>query len=490
MKRKLLALGLCICLLTSCSLPLSPEEPKNGGVLNLFGEGETNPLNPSSKADKAFFDLLYDSLFVLSESFEPQPVLAERYEIMENQVKIYLKSGICFSDGTVLDADDVVSTCNTLRQHSEYVYASALSDVTDISAETDHTVVITTERANDLFVAGLTFPILPAATQSGLYAAGSGPYRFASATQNERVFEVNEHYHATAPYITTVRLHLLPDADTVRYAYRSGTIDVMYTQARKISDYSGVSSTVTPFESLKLSYVGYRADHPLLQNKQIRQAISLAVQRQKLVDNVLMGYGTVTDTPFQPNHYLFKDWYEEPNVDVDAALLKIAQAFSDAEEPPSFTFSLLVNGDDATAVNLGASITEMLGACGLDVTVEELPYDTYRQRVVAGEFDAYLGQIDFLCAEDVSALMTTGGSLNYGGYENEQINVLFSDLKVAENENVGTIAEQLSALLREEQPVLSLYFEQDLLMSKNSISGEKQPKPERPFFGICGWYRM
>lgn len=490
MKRRLLALVLCALMLTACNPQTPPETPDAGGVLNVCAGGEPNPLNPASKSDKAFFDLLYDPLFAPNNRFEPQPVLAERYEISGNQVTITLRPSLCFSDGTEIDAADVVQTVRTLQQHPEYVYAPAVADVADITATADRTVTITLTQTDAFFVEGLTFPILPAEAQTGLYAAGSGPYRFASASQTEHFFEINEYYRDQAPYISSVRMHILPDAETVRYAYRSGTVDLLYTQARMISDYSGVGSTATPFESMKLSCVGYRADHPLLGNKTVRQAISMAVDRDKLIRDVLMGYGTATALPFQPNHYRFADRFEAPVLDPDTAAEKVTQVLASSEEPLDPGFSLLVNSDDAASVNLGVSISAMLASCGLTVTVEKVPFDVYTQRIAEGAFDAYLGQVDFFSADDAKTLMTTGGAINYGGYANESLDRLFAALGTAQTDAAFDDALQAAAtFLKDEQPILSLYFEQDLLMSKDSVLGDKTPAPEQPFSGVCGWYR-
>lgn len=494
MRRNGIALVLMLCLLlTACDQfpSASPGGADAGGVLNVCSSGETNPLDPQSKADKAFFDLLYEPLFMPDGQFAPQCILAESYTFSGNLLTVSLRPDLFFSDGTTLDATDVIQTVKTLQEHPEYVYASALEGVSGISAPDAHTVVFTMETADAFLVEKLTFPILPSEKQTTLYPAGSGPYRLDSAAQNEHLFEINEYYRSEAPLICNVRLHILPDAETVRYAYRSGTVDVLYTQARRISDYSGVSSTAYAFESMKYTFVGYRADHPLLQHRPVRQAIAQAVDRQKLVDDVLMGYGTVTTTPFQPNHYRFADLFEAPTVHVDAAKETLEQCLNALEEPVDPAFTLLVNGDDAASVNVGVSLSTMLSACGLTVTVEEVPFDTYCARVAESTFDAYLGQVDFFSTADAARLITPMGGMNYGGYQNEQVETLFSNLRVAINETAfHNAAKALTDFFDREQPLLSICFEQDLLMSKDTVLGEKTPMPEHPFFGVTGWHRQ
>lgn len=491
-KRVALLLALCLLLAGCYKLPTTvPQGPDTSSTLNVCSNGETNPLNPKSKSDKAFFDLLYEPLFLPNGQFEPQCVLAERYACSDNRVTVYLRTGLLFSDGTALDAADVIQTVKTLQAHPEYVYAPAVAGITNLSAPDANTVVFTLETADAFFAEKLFFPILPSETQTTLYPAGSGPYRLASALQNEHLFEINEFYRDGAPAISNVRLHILPDSETVRYAFRSGTVDVLYTQARHISDYSGVGSTVTPFESMKLAYVGYRADHPLLQQKAVRQAISQTVDRQKLIDTVLMGYGTPAITPLQPNHYRFSDLYELPSVDVEAAKEQIAQALTSTEEPIAPHFSLLVNGEDAASVNMGVSLSAMLASCGLEVKIEEVPFDTYYERVTTGVFDAYLGQVDFFSADDAEILVSPDGAMNYGAYQSERADTLFTNLRTAPTETAKhDAAKALWDFFQQEQPILSLCFEQDLLMSKESVSGEKTPLPEHPYFGVSAWQRQ
>ncbi len=492
MKVKLLALLLVLCLLSGCyRLPSAPtpEETINN-VLNVCSGGTTNPLDPQSKSDKAFFDLLYDSLFLPNGQFEPQCVLAERYATTENRVTVYLRSDILFSDGTALDSADVIQTVKTLQAHPEYVYAPAVANIENVSATDAKTVNFTLKSVDSFFVETLTFPILPSERQTGVYPAGTGPYRLVSALQNEHLFEINEFYRNGAPTISTLRLHILPDAETVRYAFRSGTVDVLYTQARHISDYSGIGSEVTPFESMKLTYVGYRADHPLLQHRAIRQAISQGVDRKKIIDTVLMGYGTPTAVPMQPNHYRFIDTFSQPATDTEKAKEQIANILAKLEEPVVPSFTLLVNSEDAASVNMGVSLSGMLSLCGLTITVEEQPFDTYYERVITGNFDAYLGQVDFFSADDAKVLVTPNGSLNFGAYQNDSVETLFANLRLATTETaLHTSASALANFFYREQPILSICFEQDLLMSKESVRGEKMPQPEQPYFGAIAWQR-
>ncbi|MBQ1935858.1 MAG: ABC transporter substrate-binding protein [Clostridia bacterium] len=492
MKAKVLAVMLSLCLLTGCySLPNAPsEENEQTNTLNVCSGGETNPLNPQSKADKAFFDLLYDPLFLPDNHFEPQCILAEHYSFTDNRVTVHLRPDLFFSDGTALDASDVIKTVRTLKEHPEYVYAPAVENIDSLTSPDEKTINFTLKRADAFFVEKLFFPILPSEQQTGIYPAGTGAYRLASAMQNEHLFEINEFYRNGAPAISTLRLHILPDGETVRYAFRSGTVDALYTQARHISDYSGVGSVVTPFESMKLAFVGYRADHPLLQHRTVRQAISRSIDRQKLVDTVLMGYGTPTAVPLQPNHYRFADAFEQPLFDVESAKEKLTAFLSSLEEPVPPTFTLLVNGEDAASVNLGVSMAGMLASCGLNVHIDEQPFATYHERVSTGDFDAYLGQVDFFSADDAKKLVTTEGILNYGSYQNEETLTLFENLRSATNETaLQEAVTALTSFLDREQPILSICFEQDLLMSKESVQGEKTPLPEHPFFGATAWNR-
>lgn len=492
MKRSLCIL-LVVLLLAGCQ-PNTPsdviEETKN--VLSLCSAGGTNPLNPAAKSDKALFDLLYDPLFVTDATFAPQGALAESYTVDGTTVTVRLYPDLLFSDGTAVDARDVVDTVMTVKYHPEYVYYPSVKNIYDLHVVDPQTVEFTLLSPDPFFLEKLNFPILPSEAKTGLYPAGTGRYRLTDALQNEHTFEVNEYYRGTPPLIGTLRVHLLPDGETVCYAYRAGTVDALYTQARRISDYSGVGSTATPFESMKFTFIGYRTDHPLLQHQNVRQAISQAVDRQKLAETILMGYGTVTDLPFHPAHYRFADLLEAPTTaDLETVTDLLLKTPSDEEgNGIPLTFTLLVNGDDVAAINMAASLSVMLAPAGLTVTVEEQPFETYTQRIAEGSFDAYLGQVDFSTLDMAAELLVTDGALNFGGFTNEKVDQAFADLRTAASDAAfHTAATDLTVLLQREQPLLSLFFEQDLLMTKNVLTGDLPPTPDRPFNGAEFWER-
>ena len=122
--------------------------------------------------------LLYESLYELDESFEPQGVLAEscRYDVASLTYTIKIRSGVCFSDGSPLTATDVTDTLHRAAQSARY--GSRFTKVGWISADRDK-VIITMLEPNGGLLSLLDIPIVKSGTETQKTPLGTGPYAVA-----------------------------------------------------------------------------------------------------------------------------------------------------------------------------------------------------------------------------------------------------------------------------------------------------------------------
>ena len=140
--------------------------------------GETlDPITCSDGVQQTLLPLLYEGLFELDESFTPQNVLCSDYTHSEDYTvwTFTLRSGVTFSDGTALTAEDAAASLQRARSSARY--GARLSAVTSVRAE-NGAVVVTLSRGNNRLPALLDIPIVSRATAGDAVPAGTGPYRY------------------------------------------------------------------------------------------------------------------------------------------------------------------------------------------------------------------------------------------------------------------------------------------------------------------------
>lgn len=132
---------------------------------------------------------------------------------------------------------------------------------------------------------------------------------------------------------------------------------------------------------------------------------------------------------------------------------------------------------------LAANLTDL----GIQAELAALSWDDYVQALEAGDFDLYLGEVRLTADFDLTALITPGGALNYGGYSNAQATSLHSAFRAASGTARTEAAAQLYAQLAQEPPFAVICFKNwSVLMQWNQLSG-LTPTQQNLFYQFDQW---
>ena len=152
-----------------------------------------------------------------------------------------------------------------------------------------------------------------------------------------------------------------------------------------------------------------------------------------------------------------------------------------AARPRSLT--LLVNKENAFRCAVAESLCAQLTTAALTVTVRELPWGEYAAALEAGSFDLYLGEVRLTADWDASALLDTGGALNYGGFASEQLSGLNDALLLGGNAS----AERYVKGFAEETPFAPLLFKSKTVLTPSGLVDGMTPTASDPFYGFADW---
>ena len=149
--------------------------PKTFG-LSYLPEHGFNPYTCTATVNRAAFSLLYESLFVVSSHFRAEPVLCESFTASEDgkTYRYTLVSGVSFSDGTPLTAQDAAASLRAAQQSA--LYSGRLAHMLSVTADDDRTLTVTLDTAYENFSLMLDVPIVSAATVQSSTPLGTGPY--------------------------------------------------------------------------------------------------------------------------------------------------------------------------------------------------------------------------------------------------------------------------------------------------------------------------
>lgn len=154
---------------------------------------------------------------------------------------------------------------------------------------------------------------------------------------------------------------------------------------------------------------------------------------------------------------------------------------------PGQPLKLVVNGENNAKVSAAQYIAYQLQAAGLEVEVEKLAWDSYLAALAGGNFDLYVGEVLLTADFDLSALIASSGSLNYGGWSSEQTDQLLAAFRAASGEERAAAAQQLYDHLIQTSPITPICFKHGSLLTQWGRLAGLQPRQSNIFYGLDSW---
>lgn len=325
--RKILALVLALAfVLTACG-----QAGGGGGTLRIGWAGSPDTLNPGAAVlaeAYTIFELVYDSMYELNLDGSFSLAVAESVErSADGLVYTYkIHKGIKFHDGKPMTAKDIVFTYNFYQAHEDFPYLNAYTAYIDkTEAPDDYTVVVSLTDAIPNIESQLVYMyILPehiwadyaegaASTEfENVEMIGTGPFQMVEYKQGEFIhLKANKDHFLQPPKVAEVIFQTFESQDVLVQAIKSGQVDMITempaTAVETLKDDPNIKVvTGAPFapgvsdiifnqidpENCPTEDGGVCTGHPALRDRDVRLALAHATDKQKLIDVVLLGYGT------------------------------------------------------------------------------------------------------------------------------------------------------------------------------------------------------
>jgi peptide/nickel transport system substrate-binding protein len=257
--------------------------------------------------------LVYDKLLEYDAQLNTLPALATKQETSNGgtTVTYLLRSGVSWHDGQPFSADDVVFTFSLIKNEGLSQYAQWLVDMIDVKAVGPNKVVARFKKPQ-AFDPGLAIPILPQHIWKGKSSAdiqkdaneppiGTGPFTFSSWKRGESVAVArNDNFWGPPPGASNVIWVLYQNEDVMAQGLRGGDVDILTEVPPTIWDglQGDANLHLVSLPGFSFHHIGFNVSsssksggNPLLLDRTVRQAMSLAVDRNQLVQLALAGHG-------------------------------------------------------------------------------------------------------------------------------------------------------------------------------------------------------
>ena len=476
----------------------APAETVRAGMV-----GDESTLNPYTYVTGFpgwnLLMLQYDSLLQFDVNGEPQPWLASGYEVSEDGLTytVDLVPDVTWNDGEPLTAEDVKFTVDYFLANTHSRFTRDLAGVTGAEVTGDNQVTITLEAPNPAFAlrALADVPILPQhvwesvenpaeATFEEVTNVGTGPFVLAEYTPDQSYrFEANPDYFRGAPAVNELVLVQFADEAGLVAALRAGEIDATFRsispeQVQALSSVEGVEVVQGPEFATQALY--YDVTKAPFDQVAVRQAISMAIDRQDLLDTVFLGAATLGNVGWtHPESPAFNDEIETVT-DVEGANALLDEAgITDSDgdgirelDGEPLSAELLAPSDNPLRLRMAELISEMLLEIGFEATVTSIERETLVNRVwpdfdVANGRDYEMAMFGWSAPVQVDPSQITSlihsdpaiGSINISGFSDPEADQLSEQLLVEQDEATRQeLLDQLQAIVAEQLPFVMLLY--------------------------------
>lgn len=449
MKKTLISVALIIVLAFTLSSCGKAKTVYDGNTL-VYGSGDYTAINPALYEHGEINLLLFAGLTAHDEENNVVPGLAESWNFDEatNTYSFTLRDGLTFHDGEALTAEDVKFTLEAIMDPDNgSENASNFEDVVEVNVIDDTHVDIVLEAPNYAMPDYLTMGILPEHLLAGedittsefnQAPVGAGPYKFVSWDVGQSiVMEKFENYYQGTPKINTVVFKIVEDTDARALQLESGELNFAQITP-KASESFADKEGFTVYEMSTSDYRGilYNFNNKLWQeNRELPAILSYAIDRQSIIDSVLLGHGQQAYSPLQAGPYNDES-VEKYSYDPDKAQQLLEESGWSKNEDgvyekngQTLSFTINCSQGDQVRIDMANICAQNLNDIGADVTVE-----------IPAEID-WAGQDAYLIGwgspfdpdDHTYKVFGTDKGANYSGYSNEAVDRLLTEARALES---------------------------------------------------------
>lgn len=449
MRRQFVAAAMALGVAVGVGLAAAPAQAQQQHLRIALRE-DPDILDPTpgrTFVGRSVFASLCDKLFDINERLEIVPQLATGYVWEDPRtLRITLREGVRFHDGTMLDAEAVRYSLNRHKTMEGSFRRGELAVVETIEVVDPLTLRLHLRAASAAFLSQLTdragMIVSPTAAEAagrdfGLRPICAGPFRFVERVAQDRIVveRFPDYWNPSVIHFDRITYLPIPDS-TVRVAnLLSGAVEMIQTvdpnvmdQIRRnnrfrlqLVDELGVQSIMFNLAN------GPRSDTPLGRDPRVREAFDLAIDRAALNQVVFNGMYSITTQPVPPSSTFHAADLPPPPRDIARARALMAEA---GVTTPLRVELLVPNNPELRQV--GEVIQAMVREAGFDLRILAMEFASTLQTSVRGDFEAYLtawsGRVD--PDGNTWNFVHSTGPNNSGNYRSEEVDRLLSEARV------------------------------------------------------------
>ncbi len=528
----LISFLLTIPILTACqagqsNTGIQGSEPVKGGTVVYGSAADAKSLNPFLQTDvnsRIVSNLIFESLVTAdAKTGAPKPLLAQSWTISDDGLTYTFKmrAGVKWQDGAPVTSEDAKFTYETILQpNTKTVRKSLYDQVTKFSTPDTNTLVVELKESFCPFlISGMSMPIVPKhilekSTDINTdefntdKPVGTGPFIFKEWARDDHITLVaNKDYWGSPPNVDSFIYKVVKDVNVIATQLKTGELDIgeFTSQPQLVSELQSTSGlNVYEYSALEYTFLGYNIARPFFQNKKVRQALTMGLNRDKLLETILSNKGEpmyshipriswaydsdLPKFPYDPNKA--KQLLEE------AGYTKGSDGLLKDKDGKQIKLNIYTSSGNKVREGVATVAKEQFKELGIDVTIQLEQFSALVDRMnKSRDFDMVVIGWSLGPDPDSKSVWHSSqrgeGGLNVINYVNPEVDQLLDQgrtLPGCDQSKRKDIYSKFQRILAEDQPY-NFLFAPKILYGVNNRFQRVDPSPwSGMFWNIKDWY--
>jgi peptide/nickel transport system substrate-binding protein len=519
---KLFAKIFLLSLLLSFIAAFAVDYNPNGRLIDSLG-GEPSVLNPILSTDSsssAVEGALFNGLIKFNAKLDPVPDLCERWTVSPDGKTwdFYLRKGVRWHDGQAFTSADVVFTfhsilnskVNSVRRSDYIINGSPVQ----FFAVNKYQVRAILPEPFAPFLVHMGMGIIPHHiyeyrsinnNPANRKPIGTGPFKFKEWVSGDHITVVrNDKYHFGRPLLKEIVFKIIPDENSALVALQAKELDMSgipskdYLRMKKVK---GIN--VYEYQTLLYTYLGFNLDSPLFCNREVRQALAYAVNRDQIINLIFRGHAKPAFAPSSPVSWAYSNQVEKYpynpakaqeilakagwNLGPDGVLVNSKKTMVGSKsvklEPMRFEFTVLANQGNKDREKAATILQQQFSKIGVKMNIRVVEWSALikiiNSQKTHKDFDAVI--IGWALGLDPDAYSIWHSSqfpngFNFIHYNNKKVDQLLEAGRVTlDRAKRKTIYASLWQEICRDQPYIFLWYPNSIVGVSARVGGLSLP---------------
>ena len=454
----------------------------SASTLNLSITSSPSRLNPILSSDSASSEIsqwLFNGLFKYDKHGNVTTDLAHSYEFTsKTRLLIHLRKNVLWHDKHPFSAQDVVFTYEQIINPKVFnSIKSNFKEVKSVKALDQYTIEVLYKqpyfKALEIWMVGM-LPHHLLKDEPDLMRSefnknpiGTGSYFIEEfkVGQDITLYAFDE-YFEDKPKIETISYKFLPDPTTSFLMLKQNKLDLGGLTPlqidRQVEPSFKKEYKIIEQPAFAYTYLGFNLRKEKFKNPKIRQALSLAIDRQEMVNILFFGHGIVCNGPFLPGSFAYNENFKPIQQNIQKAKALLKEAGYDENHP--FEFEIVTNTGNETRINAAQILQYQLQKAGVHMKIRVMEWQAFLNTVVhPRNFEAVLLGWSLALMPDAYPLWHSDsdklGRFNLVGYHNKKVDELIEKGSVTiDRDQLSLIYKELFSIIANDNPYLFLYI--------------------------------